>query len=339
MNKSGAGVHEHDNLKPLFSAKTDVGEDTAMCHDVIMIGAGPTALTAAIYTTREDIETVLYEKGVIGGLAAVTDKIDNYPGFPEGIDGLDLAEKLNKQAERFGAKIELGEVTGIYRDNGHVRVATNDGDRYARVVLIATGCDYKKLGIPGEDVYYARGVHYCATCDGALYRDKRLIVVGGGNSAVQESLFLTRYASHIDMLVRSKLRASDVLQHQLKKNNKITVHLGVTTDEIVGDGKLVQSVSGTDKSNGRKIDLKTDGVFVFVGLRPNTAFLMGSGLALDEIGFILAGNDMQTNIEGVFAAGDVRSGATMQIASAVGEGATAALHIREYLEHQKLINK
>ena len=300
--------------------------------DVITIGAGPTALTTAIYTTREDIETVLYEKGVIGGLAATTDWVDNYPGFPEGISGLDLAENLRKQAERFGAKIELGEVLGIESQDGLVKLATTDGDRFAKAVLIATGSDYKRLGIPGEDTYYARGVHYCATCDGAFYREKRIVVVGGGNSAVQEALFLTRFATKIDLLVRSTLRASDVLIHELEKNDKITVHLGVTTDEIIGDETKVTKVIGTDTATKKKVEFETDGVFVFIGLKPNTEFLRESSLEFDEVGLIKTNERLETSISGVFAAGDVRSGATMQIASAVGEGATAALRIREYIE-------
>ncbi|MBP7820770.1 thioredoxin-disulfide reductase [Candidatus Saccharibacteria bacterium] len=303
-----------------------------MDHEVIMIGAGPTALTASIYTTREDIETLLLEKGVIGGLAAVTDWVDNYPGFPEGISGLDLAENLRKQAERFGAKIDLAEVLSVSNEAGKVKVATTDGDMFAKAVLIATGSDYKKLGIPGESEYYARGVHYCATCDGAFYREKKLVVVGGGNSAVQEAMFLTKFASHVDLLVRGeKMRASDVLIHELEKNPKITVHMNTTTDEIVGDGKFVNKVVGTNVLNGEKVDFIVDGVFVFIGLKPNTGFLNNS-VELDEIGLIKTNDKLETSIKGVYAAGDVRSGATMQIASAVGEGATAALRIREYLD-------
>lgn len=297
---------------------------------VVIVGAGPAALTAAIYTTREDIDTVLYEKGVIGGLAAITDWIDNYPGFATGVSGLDLSEELRKQAERFGAKIELGEVLSITDKGSYKSLDTTDGEVKARAVLIATGSDYKKLGIPGEAEYYARGVHYCATCDGAFYRDKHLVVVGGGNSAVQEALFLTRFASKIDLLVRSTLKASDVLIHELEKNDKITIHLDTTTDEIVGEGGKVVKVVGTKK--GVKTEFPTDGVFVFVGLLPNTQFLASSGVALDQVGLVKTDSSLQTSVKGIFAAGDVRSGATMQIASAAGEGATAALHIREYLE-------
>lgn len=297
---------------------------------VVIVGAGPAALTAAIYTTREDIDTVLYEKGVIGGLAAITDWIDNYPGFATGVSGLDLSEELRKQAERFGAKIELGEVLSITDKGSYKSLDTTDGEVKARAVLIATGSDYKKLGIPGEAEYYARGVHYCATCDGAFYRDKHLVVVGGGNSAVQEALFLTRFASKIDLLVRSTLKASDVLIYELEKNDKITIHLDTTTDEIVGEGGKVVKVVGTKK--GVKTEFPTDGVFVFVGLLPNTQFLASSGVALDQVGLVKTDSSLQTSVKGIFAAGDVRSGATMQIASAAGEGATAALHIREYLE-------
>ncbi len=307
-------------------------------HDVVIVGAGPAALSAAIYTTREDIDTVLVEKGVVGGLAAVTDWVDNYPGFAKGIAGLDLAEELRKQAERFGADIRLGEVTKICDEGQYKRLATTDGDVLAKAILIATGSDYKKLGIPGEKEFYARGVHYCATCDGAFYRDKKLVVVGGGNSAVQESIFLTKFASHIDLLVRGdKMRASDILQQELAKHaDKITVHLNTTTDQIVGEGNMVVKVEATDKTANKKVDYATDGVFVFIGLLPNTQFLADSKVELDEVGMVKTNDQLATNVPGIFAAGDVRSGATMQIASAVGEGATAAMIIRKYLEdHQK----
>ncbi|RWZ78871.1 MAG: thioredoxin reductase [Candidatus Microsaccharimonas sossegonensis] len=301
--------------------------------EVVMIGAGPSSLAAAIYTTREDIETTLYEKSTIGGLAAITDVVDNYPGFPEGVEGLTLAGQLEKQAERFGAQIEFGDVTSL-RDAGEYKVIVVDGKEVkAKVVLIATGSDYKKIGITGETELYGRGVHYCATCDGAFYRDKKLVVIGGGNSAFQEALFLTRYASHIDLLVRSEVKASDVLQRDMQKfveAGKVTVHVQTTTQEIVATDGHVTAVKAI-KAN-EPITFDTDGVFVFVGLLPNTQFLAGSGIELDARGLIKTDEQLRTNIKGVFASGDVRSGATMQIASAVGEGASAALSIREYLE-------
>lgn len=312
--------------------------DTQEIHDVVMIGAGPAALSAAIYTTREDIDTVLYEKGVIGGLAAITDWVDNYPGFPKGIAGLELADGLREQAERFGADIRLGEVLKIEDEGKLKKITTTDGVVHAKAVLIATGSDYKKLGIPGEQEFYARGVHYCATCDGAFYREKHLVVVGGGNSAVQEAIFLTRFATKIDLLVRSdKMRASEVLQHELENHkDKITVHFNTTTDEIVGNEEdKVVSVRGTDKSTGQQVEFQTDGVFIFIGLDPNSAFLKDSAIELDEIGMVKTDADLQTSMPGVFAAGDIRAGATMQIASATGEGATAALIMRKYLEEQE----
>lgn len=302
-------------------------------RDVIMIGAGPSALAAAIYTTREDVDTVLYEKSAIGGLAAITDMVDNYPGFPDGIEGMTLAGHLEKQAERFGAQIEFGDVTAIKTD-GKYKIVTVDGeDIKAKAVLIATGSDYKKLGVPGEKEFYGRGVHYCATCDGAFYRDKTLVVVGGGNSAVQEAIFLTRYTTHIDLLVRSTVRASDVLQHELQKyvdEGKVTIHLNTTTEEIIATDGRVSSVKAIEDSV--PVEIITDGIFVFVGLMPNTSFLADSGVELDEVGLVKTDLKLQTSLEGVYASGDVRSGATMQIASAVGEGASAALSIREYLD-------
>ncbi len=308
--------------------------DSDTIHDVVMVGAGPASLAAAIYTTREDLETVLYEKGVVGGLASITDWVDNYPGFPEGISGIDLGENLRKQAERFGAKIELGEVTNISNNSGIVEVETTEGLVKAKAVLVATGSDYKRLGIPGEEEYYARGVHFCATCDGAFYRDRKLVVVGGGNSAIQESIFLTRFATHIDVLVRSdKLRASDILQHELEKyKDKITLHYNTATQEILGEDGKVTGVRVVKE--GKETVVPTDGVFVFIGLKPNTGFLKETKIELDEIGLIKTDDKLMTAIPGVFAAGDVRSGATMQIASAVGEGATAALRIREYIEDE-----
>lgn len=302
-------------------------------RDVVMIGAGPSALAAAIYTTREDIDTVLYEKATIGGLAAITDVVDNYPGFPEGVEGLTLAGHLEKQAERFGAHIEFGEASNI-RVEGKYKILTIDGqDVKAKAVLIATGSDYKKIGVPGEKEFYGRGVHYCATCDGAFYRDRKLAVVGGGNSALQEALFLTRYSSHIDLLVRSEIKASDVLQHDLQKyidEGKVTVHLNTTTEEIVATDGRVSSVKVIEQ--GVPNEIVIDGIFVFVGLEPNTGFLKDTGVELDEVGLVKTNQHLETNLSGVFASGDVRSGATMQIASAVGEGAAAALSIREYLD-------
>ncbi len=304
-------------------------------YDLVIIGAGPASLSAGIYTSREDINTLILEKGVIGGMAAITDRVDNYPGFPDGVGGIELSDNLQKQAERFGAKIDYDEIIEIKEDGKFKEVVGQIASYRAKALLIATGTDYKKLHVPGEEKYLARGVHYCATCDGAFYRDKKIVVVGGGNSAVQEAIFLTRYAFHIDLLVRSTIKASDVLIKELNKyvkDNKITIHLGVTVKEIVGgDNNLVKEVTAVKEL--KEFTIKTDGVFIFIGLLPNTKFL--KNIDLDSLGFIKTDLKLQTNIKGVFAAGDVRSGATMQIASAAGEGATAALMIREYIERYK----
>ena len=303
--------------------------------EVVIVGAGPSALTAAIYLTREDIGATLYERGVVGGMAAITDQIDNYPGFAEGVTGMKLARELQQQAERFGADIQYGDVSALRRVDDELEIVVDGQPVRAQAVLLATGSNHRKLGVPGEDELYGRGVHYCATCDGAFYRDKTLIVVGGGNSAVQEAIFLTRYATHIDLLVRSKLRASDVLQKELQKyidEGKITVHLGATTDEIlIKDGSFHGVVSTQD---GQQKQYSADGLFVFIGLIPNTQFLAGSDVELDPAGHIVTDQHLCTAIPGVFASGDARSGATMQIASAVGEGAVAALQIREYLQEK-----
>ena len=301
--------------------------------ELVIIGAGPSALATAIYTTREDIPTVLYEKAAIGGMAAITDWIDNYPGFTEGVAGMKLSSELQGQAERFGAVIDYGEASALRRDGDEIETIIDGKPVRSKAVLLATGCNHRKLGVPGEDELYGRGVHYCATCDGAFYRDKTLIVVGGGNSAVQEAIFLTRYATHIDLMVRSKLRASDVLQKELQKHvdaGKITLHVGSTTDEVlIADDKFAGIKTTKD---GKQTELSADGLFVFIGLIPNTQFLADSGVELDPQGHIITNEHLETSVKGVYASGDVRSGSTMQIATAVGEGATAAMKIREYLD-------
>ena len=304
--------------------------------ELVIIGAGPSALATAIYTTREDIPTVLYERAVVGGMAAITDQIDNYPGFAEGIAGMKLSSELQGQAERFGAEIEYGEASSLKRVDDHIEVVVDGQPVHAKAVLLATGSNHRKLGVPGEDELYGRGVHYCATCDGAFYRDKTLIVVGGGNSAVQEAIFLTRYATHIDLMVRSRLRASDVLQKELQKyvdEGKITLHIGATTDEVlIKDDKFAGIKTTTD---GVQTELMADGFFVFIGLITNSQFLADSGVELDPAGHIITNEHLETSVKGVYASGDVRSGSTMQIATAVGEGATAAMKIREYLDELK----
>lgn len=305
-------------------------------RDVVMIGSGPSALTAAIYTTREDIDTVIYEKSTIGGLASTTDMIDNYPGFPDGVTGMELAEKFEKQVVKFGATVDFGEVSDVKRDGDYLVVEVDGKPVVTRSVLVATGSDYNRLGIPGESELYGRGAHYCATCDGAFYKGKKLAVVGGGNSAIQEAIFLTRYATHIDLIVRSSIKASEILQEDLKKyieDGRITVHLETKPLEIVHDNGRATGVVVENPDD--KFTLDVSAVFIFVGLIPNSGFLKDTEIELDDYGMVKTNIKLETSLPGVFASGDVRSGATRQVVSAAGEGAVAAISIREYLDDMR----
>ncbi len=334
---TGSFVYTQDDKNNARIKSRYMSENKQDVLDVVMIGAGPSALAAAIYTTREDLKTLLLEKGVIGGLAALTDRVDNYPGFPDGLTGLELAQGMEKQAERFGAKIDFGTVSKLDRDEklNLINVSTEEGQSLqAKAVLIATGTHYRELGIPGEKEFWGKGVHWCATCDGAFYRDKKIVVVGGGNSAIQEGIFLTRFAKEIEILVRSdKLKASEVLIEELQQyldSGKIKLSFNTVPEEILGEEGHVTSVKTT--CEGKEKIFECDGVFEFIGLIPNTQFLEDSKVELDEYKFVKTDLSLMTNVPGVFASGDCRSGATMQIASATGEGATAALMIRQYIE-------
>lgn len=301
-------------------------------QDLVIIGSGPGSLSAAIYASREDIATVVYEKAAIGGMVATIDHIDNYPGFKDGLDGYELVDQMSEQAKRFGARIEYGEVSAV-RSDGKYKIVTVDGnDIKTKTVLIASGRSYGKLNVPGEAEYFGKGVHYCATCDGAFYKGKKLAVVGGANSAIQEAIYLTRFATHIDLLVRSTIKATQVLMHELDKlvnDGKVTIHLATSVEEVVGQDGHVDSL--LINKNDTKSKLVVDGVFIFVGLHPNTDFLKNGPIVLDEKGFVLADAKLSTNLPGVFVCGDVRQGATMQIIAAAGDGATAAINIRDYL--------
>ncbi len=303
-------------------------------YDLIIIGAGPSALTAAIYAARENIKTLLIEKATVGGMAAMTDMIDNYPGFPEGITGFELSSLMQKQAERFGAEFIYGEVVSINNDKSYKTIKLSDDQQLkSKSLLIASGSKPCKLGVPGEDEYYGRGVHYCATCDGAFYNGKKVIVVGGGNSAVQEAIFLTRFASSIEIVSLYDITACQLLKKSLKKfidQGKIKLHTNAKTKKILVENN---KVSGLEIEKDGKISIITaDGVFIFIGLSPNTSFLNNSDIKLDKRGFILTDQYLETSSPGIFASGDARSSATAQVVSAAGEGATVALSIREYLE-------
>ena len=300
--------------------------------DLVIVGAGPAALTAAVYAGREGLRTLVIEKQLIGGQVATIDRVENYPGFAEGVEGFELASQFESQARRFNTEIKFGEVQGIVKNGNNISIKVDNGDVVARAALIASGTKYRHLNIPGEDKYFGRGVHYCATCDGALYRNKEIVTVGGANSAVQETLFLSQFASHITMLVRSWIKADQTLKDRLNetiKAGKITLMEGWRPTEIVGDENGVSGVEITNDNEDRHIDC--DGVFVFAGQDPNTQFLTNSEIRLADNGLIITDNDLQTSMLGVWAAGDVRLGSTKQIISAAGEGATAAIKISKFL--------
>lgn len=302
-------------------------------YDVIVVGSGPAGLTAALYTAREGLDTLVVERAGVGGQAGVTERLDNFPGFPEGVTGAEFAERLRAQAERFGVEIlSAQEVTAVDTEGRYTSVTTGDGEEYrAGAVLLALGSTYRRLGVPGEDDFIGAGVHFCATCDGAFYRGKEVLVVGGGNSAGEESIFLTRFASKVTIVTRDDgLSASKVVQEKVAENPQIEVVTGASPSEFRGDSRL-RSVVLRDATSGAEREVRPDGVFVFIGLTPNTG-LVKDVVQLDEFGFVQTDIGLQTSLPGVFAAGDVRAGSTKQAASAAGEGAAVALSIRRHLE-------
>jgi thioredoxin reductase (NADPH) len=302
-------------------------------HDLVIVGAGPSGLAAAVYAAREGLDTLVLEKSVVGGMAAITATVDNYPGFDKGVGGLELAERLVDHATRFGAHIETGiEVTELKRDEHHLTVNTNTGPVTADAVLVATGSTYRQLGIPGEKEHIGRGVHFCATCDAPLYRGKHILVVGGGNSAIQESIFIAKFAGQVTLLVRgSELGGTQILREQLRALPNVDFHFNTETRAITSDSTRVTGIDVVNTATKHKHHLEADAIFVFIGLLANTQAFENT-LKLDGHKYILTGNDFTTSIPGVFAAGDVRSGSTWQIASAVGEGVSATLAIRAYLD-------
>ena len=302
-------------------------------YDLIVVGAGPSGLTAALYAAREGISTLLIDRSAVGGQAGITEAIDNYPGFPEGVGGAELVDRMKAQAIRFGVEVlQAQEIKSVAVDGQYRSVTTATGDEYcASAILVSPGTTYRRLNVPGEDDFIGAGIHFCATCDGPFYKDKDLIVVGGGNSGLQEGLFLTRFAKKVTVLeVGERLGGSQVLQDKVMNHPAMEVRLQTTVEEFKGEGRL-SGVVIRDLKSGQIEELHPDGVFVFIGLQPNTAFLRDT-LDLDRWGFIETGNNLETSVKGIFAAGDARQGSTKQVTSATGEGATAALMIRQYLE-------
>jgi len=304
-------------------------------YDLIVIGGGPTGLTAALYGAREGMTVLVVERSALGGQAGVTERLDNFPGFPEGVSGAEFADRLTQQAARFGVEmLKAQEVTGLRAEAESRYVQAADGAEYgARAVLIATGSTYRRLGVPGEDDLIGAGIHFCATCDGPFYKDQPVAVIGGGNSAAEESLFLTRFASQVTLLVRgAALSASQVVADKVREHPEIVVRYNTDVEAFTGAGKL-SGIAVRDRRSGATEELHPAGVFVFIGLSPNSGWLPAE-IARDQYGFVITALTLETSLHGIFAAGDVRKGSTKQAASAAGEGATAALMIREYLRER-----
>lgn len=301
-------------------------------YDVIIIGAGPTGLTAATYLGREGISTLVLDKSGIGGQAGITQVLDNFPGFDEGIAGAEFADRLGRQATRFGAEIvQAQEVKTLKHDGNYWAVATSDGSEYtANAILLASGAQYRRLNAPGEAGLIGINIHFCATCDGAFYKGKKVLVIGGGNSGFEEGLFLTKFASQVDIVeYKDKPVASAVLQEKVASRDDMNVITSHAVQEFVGDGKL-DAIKVEDRTTGEIKTWEYDGVFVFIGLAPNSG-LVADVVDVDGGKFIVTDKTLMTSSAGLFAAGDVRAGSTKQAASAAGEGATAALMIRQYL--------
>ncbi|GIH18395.1 hypothetical protein Raf01_65670 [Rugosimonospora africana] len=303
-------------------------------YDLVIVGGGPAGLAAAIYAAREGIEALVVEKAGLGGQAGVTERIENYPGFPDGIGGGELADRFIAQARRYGVELlEAAEVTEVEPDGQCLCVRLGGGQEIcAPTVLIATGSTYKRLGVPGEEELIGAGVHFCATCDGPFYRGvEELMVIGGGNSGLEEALYLSQFAERIRVVTRGELSASALVREKVGKDPRFTVHTNTDIMSLAGEGGRLTEVLARDRAAGRELRFTPAAAFVFIGLNPNTDWL-GGMLRRDRWGFIVTDDAFATSVPGVFCAGDVRSGATKQLGSAVGDGIAALIAIRSYLQ-------
>lgn len=303
-------------------------------YDLIIIGGGPAGLTAGIYAGRARLKTVLLEKLIHGGQVMTTDLVENYPGFPEGITGFELSDRMKKQAERFGLEFQSREVLELKPGKPAHTVVMEDGRLTAAAVLIATGACYKRLGVPGEDKLTGKGVSFCATCDGALYRDQEIAMVGGGDNALTEILFLERFAKKIHLIHRrDQLRGAKYLQERVLALDKVQIHWDSEVTEFQGQDEL-KAIKLKNVKTLETQALPVSGVFIAIGMVPNTAWLKDL-LQLDEWGFVFTDVNMATAIPGIFAAGDVRSKLERQISTAVGDGTVATIAVERYLEKLK----
>ena len=321
----------------MFSLNLDNSEDAdeSKLYDVVIVGAGSAGFTTAIYSSRDGWKTLILEKEASGGLAATTHSIENYPGFPKGIEGSVLMENFEKQAIRFGTVVkEFDEVKTVVKgDDGIFTISTGEGKKYrGRTVLLATGSEPKKLGIPGEAEFYNKGVSYCATCDGPLYKDEEVVVIGCGNSGLQEAQILLEYAKKVTFVeFLDHSIAEQVLQDRVKSHEKTVCKFSHMATEVKGE-KLVKSLVVKNRETDELLEIPAAAIFIYVGYKPYTSFVEGL-VELDKYGYIIADKHMKTSVPGIFAAGDVVSENLAQVAVAVGDGAKAAVAIREYLQN------
>ena len=300
-------------------------------YEVIIIGGGPAGLTAGLYTSRARLKTLLIENALVGGQMTTTELIENYPGFPQGVTGEELSRLMEEQAKRFGLEIINDEIVEVKIDGEEKRIKTSGADYTGESLILCTGAEYRKLGVPGEQEFTGRGVSFCATCDGAFFRDQKVVVVGGGDSALTEALFLTKFVKELTVIHRrDALRATKIYQERAFANPKVNFLWNSIVLEVRGD-KIVQSVLAKNVKTGEMTEIKTDGVFMFVGLEPRTQFLKGF-IEVDQSGYVLTNENCEASVKGVFAAGDCRKKLLRQVATAVGDGATAAFAVEKYLE-------
>lgn len=309
---------------------------TTVTTDVAIIGGGPAGLTAGIYAGRAQLDTIVLEKGLPGGQIAQTEEVENYPGFDEAVSGPELSQRMVRQAEKFGARIVMEEVEAIEGDErtGFV-VKGYETDYRARAVILATGANPRKLGVPGEDTFYGRGVSTCATCDGFFYRGKKVVVVGGGDAAVEEGMFLTKFADEVVVVHRrDELRANKASQTRAFANPKMRWVWNSVVDEVVGADGVVTGVRVHDVMSGESTTIAADGVFVYIGHEPNTGFLSGV-VALNDAGYVAVRDEIYTSADGIFAAGDVADEIYRQLGTSVGAGTRAAMTAERWLAERE----
>jgi thioredoxin reductase (NADPH) len=309
-------------------------EGKANTYEVIIIGGGPAGLTAGLYTSRARLQTLLIQNSLFGGQMTTTEAIDNYPGFPEGVTGEELSRLMEEQAKRFGMETVMEEVVEVKLEGDQKLIRTDESTYLCEALIVSTGAEYRKLGVPGEREFAGKGVSYCATCDGAFFKDSRIVVVGGGDSALTEALFLTKFVNELTIIHRrDALRATKIYQEKAMAHPKIKFLWNSVVEEIKGDD-IVRSILVKNVRTGETEEFSIDGAFLFVGLSPRTRFLRGL-VQMDEAGYILTNENCETTTKGIFAAGDCKKKLLRQIATAVGDGATAAFAAEKYLESRE----